>query len=92
MKELYGLKVKKIKELDGYIDKNFKVLVEETFENPYIANVNPYGYTLKILNWLDSKYDHVGTYNYVMRYLLYHILCVSVLLLCVHVCCVVCSI
>ena len=58
VENLYGLTVTKIKELDSYDDRNFKVEVSSS-KNPHIVSVSPHGYTLKILNSKDSPSNHV---------------------------------
>ncbi|KAL5022539.1 hypothetical protein ScPMuIL_001694 [Solemya velum] len=52
---LFGLHVIKHKELVSYDDKNFYITVNcEEWNNPYILDVCPDGYVLKILNSMDS--------------------------------------
>ena len=61
VKDLYGLKVKGMKEINSYDDKNYKVEVEEDCgENPHIMQVCTDGYILKVLNSMDSPKNHVG--------------------------------
>ena len=63
VEKLYGLKVKSVKELDSYDDRNYMVTVEQEHNNPYIEKVDPNGYILKILNSMDSPKIHVGKYG-----------------------------
>ncbi|XP_019764666.1 hydroxylysine kinase isoform X1 [Dendroctonus ponderosae] len=54
--ELYGLKVVKISELDGYDDKNFHVIVDEDIcDNKSIGKVLKGGYVFKVVNSLESQ-------------------------------------
>ncbi|XP_066253630.1 hydroxylysine kinase [Euwallacea similis] len=54
--DVYGLKVLNIRELNGYDDKNFHVVVDEAVNgNAYIEKSFNDGYVLKIVNSLDSK-------------------------------------
>ena len=59
---LYGLKVKTIKELNSYDDRNYRITVEEDHTNPHIETLWPHGYTLKVLNSRDSPTPHVGEF------------------------------
>ncbi|RZC37182.1 hydroxylysine kinase [Asbolus verrucosus] len=54
LSEVYGLKCMSIKELNGYDDNNYYVKVDETCNNNYIDRVNEDGYTLKVINSLES--------------------------------------
>ena len=55
--ELYGLKVKEISQLDGFCDKNFKIVTEKSNND----NSATFGtFVLKIVNVQDSKTQHVG--------------------------------
>lgn len=57
VKDVYGLIVTNITELNGYDDLNFHVLVDENVnDNESINNILTDGYVLKIINALDSKY------------------------------------
>lgn len=60
VQRLYGLRVKSVKELDSYVDKNYLVKAEAEYDNPHIKEVRADGYVLKVLNSLDSKTAHVG--------------------------------
>ncbi|XP_066139359.1 hydroxylysine kinase [Euwallacea fornicatus] len=54
--DMYGLKVLSIRELNGYDDKNFHIVVDETVNsNAHIEKCFNDGYVLKIVNSLDSK-------------------------------------
>ncbi len=57
---LYGLKVKSVKELNSYDDKNYLLMTEPQSTNPHIKEVCGDGYILKVLNSMDSKKSHVG--------------------------------
>ena len=61
---LYRLNVKTIKELNSYYDRNYRIKVEEQHTNPHIHTLWPHGYTLKVLNSMDSQKSHVGMYNF----------------------------
>ncbi|KAF2904075.1 hypothetical protein ILUMI_02092 [Ignelater luminosus] len=53
---LYGLECSSITELNGYDDKNYKVLVNNVnIKNENVKDVCKDGYVLKIMNSLDSK-------------------------------------
>lgn len=54
VKNIYGLTVINITELNGYDDLNFHILVEEN-DNESIKQILTDGYVLKIINALDSK-------------------------------------
>nr|KAG5714373.1 hypothetical protein BaRGS_018590 [Batillaria attramentaria] len=55
-RRLYGLNVLTSRKLDGYDDRNFHITVdEEDVQNPYLGELCPHGYVLKILNYNDSK-------------------------------------
>ena len=64
--KLYGLKVKTIKEMNSYDDRNYTITVEEDHTNPHIETLWPHGYTLKVLNSMDSPKSHVGMYHFTM--------------------------
>lgn len=55
VQDQYHLSVKSITQLDGYDDKNYFVQVLPETTNPYISSVWEHGYTLKIMNSLDSE-------------------------------------
>ncbi|XP_063919530.1 hydroxylysine kinase [Zophobas morio] len=55
LSEVYGLKCTSLKELNGYDDNNYHVKVEESWDNSHIQKINTSGYTLKIVNSLDSE-------------------------------------
>ena len=52
--------VTKIKEMVSYDDKNYHCTVATEHTNPYISELWPAGYILKVLNSMDSKKNHVG--------------------------------
>lgn len=53
---LYGLESTSITELNGYDDKNYRVLVHHAnVKNDNIKGVCKDGYVLKVMNSLDSK-------------------------------------
>lgn len=54
-KNIYGLLCENVIELNGYDDKNFKLEVHQTVDNPHIETICPNGYVLKIMNSLDSQ-------------------------------------
>lgn len=56
VKDVYGLMVTNITELNGYDDLNFHVLVDDKVnDNESIKKILAEGYVLKIINALDSK-------------------------------------
>lgn len=55
LKELYGLNASSVVELNGYDDRNYHVICEESCTNPHITTISHHGYTLKIINSLDSQ-------------------------------------
>lgn len=59
LEELYGLKTSSIIELNGYDDRNYHVICEESCTNSHITTISHHGYTLKIINSLDSQKTHV---------------------------------
>ncbi len=59
---LYGLKVTRIKQMNSYVDRNYHVMVADSVSNPYISQLWPHGYVLKVLNSLDSQRNHIGMY------------------------------
>ena len=54
------LQVTEIKEMVSYDDKNYRVKVAAEHSNPHITELWHAGYTLKVLNSMDSKKNHVG--------------------------------
>ncbi|XP_046329602.2 hydroxylysine kinase-like [Haliotis rufescens] len=52
--KMYGLTVTEVKELDSYDDRNYFVRVEEQHSNPFIQELHPEGYLLKVINSKDS--------------------------------------
>ncbi|KAK3095776.1 hypothetical protein FSP39_018921 [Pinctada imbricata] len=62
-RELYGLDVAEVKELNSYDDKNFWIRVVHS-NTSNLEEVSSDGYVLKVLNSLDSKYtDAVEAQN-----------------------------
>ncbi|CAG5119683.1 unnamed protein product [Candidula unifasciata] len=55
IKTNYGFTVAQLKRLNGYDDLNYHVLVDSDHNNPYIGDVSPVGYFLKICNSRDSQ-------------------------------------
>ncbi|KAK7108230.1 hydroxylysine kinase-like [Littorina saxatilis] len=53
--EIYGLKVVKCKQLNGYDDKNYHIRVAPTSSNAHVKTVNPEGYVMKVVNTMDTK-------------------------------------
>jgi hydroxylysine kinase len=67
---LYGISVLELTELNGYDDKNYKIVEDPNMKNPLITNHSPHGYVLKILNSMDSKdVAVVEAQNEIMNYL-----------------------
>ncbi|KAK7108228.1 hydroxylysine kinase-like [Littorina saxatilis] len=52
--EIYGLKVVKCVQLNGYNDKNYHIRVT-TSSNPHLTSENPEGYVMKVVNTMDTK-------------------------------------
>lgn len=59
LEELYGLKTSSIIELNGYDDRNYHVICEESCTNSHITTISHHGYILKIINAFDSQKTHV---------------------------------
>ncbi|VVC92693.1 unnamed protein product [Leptidea sinapis] len=55
LERLYGISVLELTELNGYDDRNYKVVEDPNVKNPLITNHQPYGYVLKIMNSMDSQ-------------------------------------
>lgn len=55
VRELYGFRVRKVKELNGYDDRNFHVELDNGCENSYVNDICSSGYTLKVINKTDSQ-------------------------------------
>ncbi|KAL8599211.1 hypothetical protein ACOMHN_007927 [Nucella lapillus] len=53
--ELYGFKVTKCKQLNGYDDKNYHIRVSPTPSNPHVTSASPDGYVMKVVNSLDTR-------------------------------------
>ncbi|XP_013389955.1 hydroxylysine kinase [Lingula anatina] len=70
VKTLYGLTTSSIHKLDGYDDQNFHVKVQPCSTNPFIPEVWPHGYVLKILNAIDSEEpEHVDGRTELLKHL-----------------------
>lgn len=63
VQHLYGLRVKSVRELNSYDDKNYLVKAEAECDNPHIKEVCADGYVLKVLNSMASKESHVGEWE-----------------------------
>ncbi|XP_041972324.1 hydroxylysine kinase [Aricia agestis] len=67
---LYGISVLELTELNGYDDRNFKLIEDPNMKNPLITNHSEHGYVLKILNSIDSQNPgFVEAQNEVMNFL-----------------------
>lgn len=56
IKNLYGLTPTSIVELNGYDDKNYKILTNENeVQNKHIKKIAQDGYVFKVMNSFDSK-------------------------------------
>ena len=51
----------------SYDDKNYRVKVSPSYSNPHIPELWHAGYTLKVLNSMDSKKNHVGQCTFLQR-------------------------
>ncbi|CAK1589391.1 unnamed protein product [Parnassius mnemosyne] len=70
VERLYGISVLELTELNGYDDKNYKIIEDPNVKNPLIVNHSPYGYVLKIMNSMDSQnLGVVEAQNEIMNYL-----------------------
>ncbi|XP_052744342.1 hydroxylysine kinase [Bicyclus anynana] len=68
---LYGISVLELIELNGYDDKNYKIIEDPNVKNPLITNHNPHGYVLKIMNSMDSQnLSVVEAQNEIMNFLI----------------------
>ncbi|XP_034935861.1 hydroxylysine kinase [Chelonus insularis] len=73
LKTLYGFDVRSIEELNGYDDKNYRILCYEEHTNTHVEQIAPKGYVLKIINSLDSQdEDFIKGQNEMMFYLNKH--------------------
>ncbi|VVC92694.1 unnamed protein product [Leptidea sinapis] len=71
LERLYGISVLELTELNGYDDRNYKVVEDPNVKNPLITNHQPYGYVLKIMNSMDSQNANlVDAQNEIMNFLL----------------------
>ncbi|XP_022126935.2 hydroxylysine kinase [Pieris rapae] len=71
VERLYGISVLELIEMNGYDDKNYKIIEDPNVKNPLITNHSPHGYVLKIMNSMDSKnVDFVEAQNEIMNFLL----------------------
>lgn len=55
VERLYGISVLELEELNGYDDKNYKIIEDPNVKNPLITNHSTEGYVLKIMNSMDSQ-------------------------------------
>ncbi|CAG5006901.1 unnamed protein product [Parnassius apollo] len=71
VERLYGISVLELTELNGYDDKNYKIVEDPNVKNPLIVNHSPYGYVLKITNSMDSQnLGVVEAQNEIMNFLI----------------------
>ncbi|KAH9636071.1 hypothetical protein HF086_016945 [Spodoptera exigua] len=67
---LYGISVLELKELNGYDDKNYKILEDPNVKNPLITTHCEHGYVLKIMNSMDTQNPSVvEAQNEIMNFL-----------------------
>lgn len=59
LKNLYGMTVIKVAELNAYDDRNYYITCDESHINPHVNEISEDGYVLKIMNSLDSKETQV---------------------------------
>ncbi|RVE42043.1 hypothetical protein evm_013301 [Chilo suppressalis] len=70
VERLYGISVLELSELNGYDDKNYKIVEDPNVKNPLITNHSPHGYVLKIMNSMDSlNVSVVEAQNEIMNFL-----------------------
>lgn len=70
VERLYGISVLELTELNGYDDKNYKIIEDPNVKNPLITEHCPDGYVLKIMNSMDSQnLDVVEAQNEIMNFL-----------------------
>lgn len=70
VERLYGICVLEMTPLNGYDDKNYKIMEDPNVKNPLITNHSPHGYVLKIMNSMDSQnLSLVEAQNEIMNYL-----------------------
>ncbi|XP_034826232.1 hydroxylysine kinase [Maniola hyperantus] len=68
---LYGISVLELIELNGYDDKNYKIIEDPNVKNPLITDHSPHGYVFKIMNSMDSQnVDVVDAQNEIMNFLI----------------------
>lgn len=73
VERLYGISVLELVELNGYDDKNYKIVEDPNVKNPLITNHSPHGYVLKIMNSMDSlDVGLVEAQNEIMNFLRKH--------------------
>ena len=60
VERLYGIKVKEIKELNSYDDRNYLITLEEVYEASHLEHDLQKRYVFKVLNSMDSQKVHVG--------------------------------
>lgn len=70
VERLYGISVLELIELNGYDDKNYKIVEDPNVKNPLITEHCPSGYVLKIMNSMDSQdLEVVEAQNEIMNFL-----------------------
>ncbi|XP_064633795.1 hydroxylysine kinase-like [Lineus longissimus] len=70
LKDVFGMSVKSIKQLDSYSDCNFLVKVEEQHSNTLVDTIWPHGYLLKFTNKEESlEQTYIETQCQVLLYL-----------------------
>lgn len=67
---LYGISVLELSELNGYDDKNYKIVEDPNVKNPLITSHSEHGYVLKIMNSMDSQnVGVIDAQNEIMNFL-----------------------
>ncbi|KAJ1526079.1 hypothetical protein ONE63_009244 [Megalurothrips usitatus] len=67
---LYGLTGGSATEMVGYDDKNFRLQPDEVVGNEHVDGLAPHGYTLKVINNVDSEYpDVIDGQNFLFQFL-----------------------
>ncbi|XP_026735537.1 hydroxylysine kinase isoform X2 [Trichoplusia ni] len=70
VERLYGISVLELTELNGYDDKNYKIIEDPNVKNPLITSHSENGYVLKIMNSMDSQnVGVVEAQNEIMNFL-----------------------
>lgn len=69
VERLYGISVLELTELNGYDDKNYKIIEDPNVKNPLITKHCEHGYVLKIMNSMDTQNPAVvEAQNEIMNY------------------------